>query len=96
MIAPRFSVGDRIVVDWRDAQHHCRTPYYLRGKTGQVEAVQGWYPDPEKLAYYQPGLPKRYLYRVSFDQKHVWSDYDGVSGDEVFADIFEHWLTKAD
>lgn len=95
MIEPQFSVGDRVVVDWRDAPHHCRTPYYLRGKTGLVEALQGQYRDPEKLAYHQPGLPMKYLYRVRFDQAHVWGDYDGAAGDLLLADIFEHWLTAA-
>lgn len=92
MTEPRFAPGDRVVVDTRAANHHCRTPYYLRGKTGVVEKVRGRYRDPEKLAYHQPGLPTRYLYCVRFDQPSIWTAYPEYGKDELTADIFEHWL----
>lgn len=92
MIRPKFAVGDRVTVPVRDARHHCRTPYYLRGKTGRIEAIQGLYRDPEKLAYHQPGIPMKYLYRVGFDQKHVWNEYAGAAQDRLLVDVFEHWL----
>ena len=40
----------------RPALGHCRTPWYLRGKTGVVAAVQGRFRNPELLAYHKPGL----------------------------------------
>lgn len=80
------------MVDTRPANHHCRTPYYLRGKAGIVEKVRGRYRDPEKLAYHQPGLPMHYLYCVRFDQAKIWDGYPGQQEDELTADIFEHWL----
>lgn len=92
MTAPRFAPGDRVVVDTRAADHHCRTPYYLRGQSGVVERVHGQYRDPEKLAYHRPGLPKRYLYRVRFEQAAIWPDYAAGGRDILAADIFEHWL----
>ena len=66
MIDPRFVPGDRVCVDTRPAEHHCRTPFYLRGKTGIVEAIHGRFRDPEKLAYHRSGLPARFLYRVCY------------------------------
>ena len=71
---------------------HRRTPYYIRGKVGEIERVCGEFPNPEELAYGFDGLPKKTLYRVRFRQKDVWSDYSGPTEDTVDVDIFEHWL----
>lgn len=95
MTSPRYSTGDRVRIDDRAVTGHCRTPLYLRGHTGVVEEVHGRYRNPEVLAYHRPGLPMKYLYRVRFDQREVWADYDGDGGDDLVADIYEHWLTDA-
>ncbi len=94
MIEPRFATGDRVRVDTRPAKGHCRAPFYLRGRTGVVEAIHGRYRDPEQLAYHRPGLPMRFLYRVRFDQPSVWGREAENSTDAVVADLFEHWLTR--
>jgi nitrile hydratase len=73
---------------------HCRTPYYLRGKTGTIEANLGAFLNPEELAYHKSGLPKKVLYRVRFDQKHLWPRYPAAR-DTLVADIYEHWLEPA-
>ncbi len=87
----KFKAGDRVVVDARDHEGHCRTPTYLRGRTGRVRELIGEFRNPEELAYYKDaGLQP--LYDVVFDWKDVW----GVeSPDEVAADIYEHWLKPA-
>lgn len=85
-----FRVGDRVRVSKRSAQGHCRTPWYLRGKSGVVCGVQGAYRDPEKLAYHLPGLPARQLYKVRFALTDIWGT--GGSQDGLEADIYEHWL----
>jgi nitrile hydratase len=64
----RFAPGQTVRVAERPAIGHCRTPWYLRGKTGVVASVQGTFRDPEKLAYHKPGLPRRVLYKVRFEQ----------------------------
>ncbi len=87
----RFKPGDVVRVAARDHDGHCRTPIYLRGKTGRVREVLGIYANPETLDYYKDAeaLP---LYDVVFDWKEVW----GVESiDEVAADIYEHWLQPA-
>ncbi len=94
MIEPRFAPGDRVQVDTRPAEGHCRTPFYLRGKTGMVEAVHGRFRDPGQLARHRPGLPMRFLYRVRFDQPSVWGEAAENPADAVVADLFEHWLTS--
>jgi nitrile hydratase len=76
----------------RTALGHCRTPWYLRGKTGVIASVHGTFRDPETLAYHKPGLPAVTLYKVRFRQRELWQRYGGPSGDELEVDIYEPWL----
>jgi nitrile hydratase len=89
---PAFTSGDRVRVRKVDAPGHIRTPHYIRGKSGVVERFVGYFRNPEELAYGRSGEPKCALYRVRFEQKHVWPDYDGAAADTVDIDIYEHWL----
>jgi nitrile hydratase subunit beta len=91
-IASTFAPGDAVRVAARPALGHCRTPWYLRGKTGVVAAVHGAFRNPELLAYHRPGLPARTLYKVRFKQGDLWGRYAGPAGDHLEADIYEHWL----
>ena len=93
--ARRFNVGDRVRVKRSFRPGHIRTPYYIRGKHGIVERVCGAFPNPEELAYGFDGEPKRVLYRVRFQQKDVWPDYEGAQRDGIEMEIYEHWLDKA-
>ncbi len=89
MAEPAFGPGAQVRVRTMRPTGHCRTPFYLRGRSGVVVGFVGRYHDPEKLAYHRPGLPLRALYRVRFD--HL--DPEGrPSADEIVADIYEHWL----
>jgi nitrile hydratase len=91
----RFKAGDAVRIADRPALGHCRTPWYLRGRTGIVAGVQGAFHDPERLAYHKPGLPLQVLYKVRLRQAEVWPDYKGPAGDHLEADIFELWLEPA-
>ena len=71
---------------------HVRTPFFLRGREGVIEALAGEYPNPEELAYGRAGTPNRALYRVLFRQSDLWPGYRGATRDSLIADIFEHWL----
>jgi nitrile hydratase subunit beta len=89
----RFAPGDAVIVDDRVVMGHCRTPAYLRGKTGVVAEVLGQFRDPERLAYHRPGWPAQVLYKVRFAQSHVWNgNYRGPANDSLEADIYEDWL----
>lgn len=99
-MSARFKAGDRVRVDDRDAadgprKPHLRTPFYIRGKTGRIERVCGEFGNPELLAYGGDGRPKQTLYRVRFDQSHVWPDYTGPAHDKIDIEIYEHWLEGA-
>lgn len=89
---PRFFPGDRVRVNDRDHDGHCRTPTFLRGKTGWIDRCHGSFRNPEDLAYFRPGEPPLPLYAVRFRQADVWPDYRGGPNDTVAADIYEHWL----
>ncbi len=90
--AGRFIPGDKVRVAGRGALGHCRTPWYLRGKKGVIASIHGAFRDPERLAYHQPGLPAQVLYKVRFKQSDVWGGYHGSRGDQLEADIYDHWL----
>ena len=56
-MSDRFSPGDRVRVRADSTPGHIRTPVYIRGKRGVVRRIYGDFPNPEGLAYGQPGLP---------------------------------------
>jgi len=87
-----FQAGDHVRVRWAYAPGHCRTPYYVRGKSGVIERVLAAFPNPEELAYGRNGQPARVLYRVRFLQRDVWPDYAGPPEDSVDVEIYQHWL----
>lgn len=80
----------------RHEQGHVRTPGYLRGRRGRILEVVGAFPDPTMLARGELGLPYRMLYRVAFCAGDIWQDYAGPSGDEIIADLYEHWLEASE
>ena len=91
---PRFEPGDRVRVLSEERPGHVRTPGYVRGKAGRVEAVLGEFRNPESLAYGDSGLPQRPLYKVSFRQLDLWEGYPGPAEDELYMDIYEQWLER--
>ena len=94
-MSDNFVPGDAVKVIATHPPGHRRTPYYIRGKIGEIERVCGNFPNPEELAYGFDGLPKKTLYRVRFKQAHVWESYTGPESDTVDVDIYEHWLQPA-
>lgn len=90
----RYRPGQRVRVSARAHAGHHRTPAYLKGKRGVVERASGPFRNPEDLAYGGDGLPARPLYTVSFSQRQLWPNYEGLQGDRVEADLYEHWLEE--
>jgi nitrile hydratase len=91
----RYNVGDRVRIKRIYPPGHRRTPFYIRGKEGEIERICGAFPNPEELAYGFSGEPRKVLYRVRFAQKHVWPQYQGPAHDIIEMEIFEHWLEPA-
>ncbi len=91
----RFQPGDVVLVRNDDPPHHHRTPWYVMGKTGWIDAVYEPWPNPEEMAHGQHDAAKIPLYRVEFDQRDLWESYEGSERDRLVIDIFEHWLEPA-
>ena len=70
---------------------HVRTPYYLRGKTGEIERTLGPFPNPEQLAYGLEANPLP-LHRVRFKMRDVWGEDVNHPNDTIEAEIYAHWL----
>ena len=73
---------------------HVRAPFYLRGKTGEVEREIGSFKNPEQLAYGLPAQEKT-LYRVRFTMAELWGEAAETPTDTVDAEIYAHWLEEA-
>ncbi len=93
-VSARFEAGDVVRVRAAFPPGHVRTPFYTRGKRGEVVALAGRFADPEELAYGRPGTPAVPLYRVRFAQAELWGSAEATA-DEVVVDLFEHWLEPA-
>lgn len=92
----RIIPGDRINVRSTSIDTHHRTPNYIKGKSGRVQALCGVFPDPESRAYGRSGRPERALYRVEFEMTELWGDkYGGPAGDTLLIDVYEQWLAPA-
>ena len=90
-----FQPGDivRVKDEWPEQAGpvHIRTPYYVRGVTGQVVRLLGSFPNPEDLAFARPA-EARPLYHVRFRKDAIWSE--AQPDDELQVEIFGHWLEK--
>ncbi len=93
-MSARFKPGDAVRVRPAFPPGHVRTPFYTRGKTGEVVSVAGHYRDPEELAYGRAGAPAKPLYRVRFAQVELWGAAEAPD-DDLLVDLFEHWLEPA-
>jgi nitrile hydratase subunit beta len=89
-----FEPGDWVRVRAADKPGHMRTPAYLKGRAGRIEALLGEFRNPEDLAYGLSGEPERPLYKVEFMQTDVWDGYEGSDSDRLYADVYQHWLER--
>ncbi len=91
-----FAPGMTVRVKAGETPGHVRTPYYLRGQTGQVQRLLGTFPNPEDCAVHKSGLPAKRLYQVLFPVHAVFPGQAVAAADDtILADIYEHWLEPA-
>lgn len=96
MVGEKFEHGQMVRVRPDDHPGHHRTPWYIKGKTGRIDAIYEPWPNPEVMAYGRRNEPKITVYRVEFDQTDLWGSYAGPDRDRLVVDIFEHWLEPAE
>lgn len=89
-----FKPGDAVRVRAAFPPGHVRTPFYTRGRTGEVVELAGRFRDPEELAYGRSGEPAVALYRVRFSPVELWGAVEAPQ-DELVVDLYEHWLEPA-
>lgn len=88
------SAGTKVRVKTMTPPGHIRAPFYLRGKTGEIERILGRFKNPEQLAYGLPAAEKT-LYRVRFSMAELWGDAADNPTDTLDAEIYDHWLEEA-
>ena len=90
-----FRAGDAVTVRSSEVDHHHRTPWFVKGKSGKVLRVHGAFLNPESRAHGGDGLPRRRLFQVEFQQRDLWGPrYRGSADDVLLVDLFEHWLER--
>ena len=92
---PAFAVGDLVVVKDETPPNHHRTPWYIKGRQGVVVEFIGMYVNSETRAHGADGLPTLPMYRVEFEQTHLWPNYSESPTDKLWIDLYEHWLISA-
>lgn len=87
-----FKIGEKIIVESRKSEGHCRTPSYIRGKKGIIERICGKFPNPEQIAKCHKDPEVITLYRCQFYLTDVFDNYKGKNTDTIELEIYEHWL----
>ncbi|HSK40536.1 MAG TPA: nitrile hydratase subunit beta [Arenibaculum sp.] len=91
--APRFRVGEQVLVRDVNTPRHTRVPRYCRGRIGVVERDRGVFVFPDTNAH---GLGERpqHCYTVRFAARSLWGD--GASPrDCVHVDLWDDHLEAA-
>lgn len=93
--APRFAVGDAVVVRELPVIFYTRTPEYVRGARGEIAAVAYESPAAEDETWDRPDATPEWFYVVRFSLAELFDDYTGTDTDTLHTEIPEHWLKEA-
>lgn len=94
--APRFAVGDRVLVRDLPTLFYTRTQEYLRGNPATVVKVSYESPIPEDEAFDREDQKPEWFYILRFAMTDLWDPYAGCPGDTLQAEISEPWLESLD
>ena len=92
---PKFTVGDAVVVRELPVLFYTRTPEYVRGARGQIDAVAYESPAPEDETWDIPDATPEWFYVVRFSMAELWNDFNGPSTDTLRTEIPERWIEAA-
>jgi nitrile hydratase beta subunit len=91
--APRFAVGDPVVVREWHPLGHTRAPRYVQGKRGEVVRLDGASSVPDVEAHSDRRRVEP-TYSVRFTSRDLWGD-GGADGEVVHVDLWEGYLEPA-
>ncbi|MCV7422641.1 nitrile hydratase subunit beta [Mycobacterium yunnanensis] len=94
--APKFAVGDRVLVRELPVLFYTRTPEYVRGATGEIAAVAYESPAAEDETWDIPDAKPEWFYVVQFTMAELWDDFNGPAADTLRTEIPERWLLAAE
>src|SRR5262249_10357744 len=93
---PLFKAGDAVKIAVRFPIGHYRTPTYIRGKHGRVEAViEPRAVNNEDERFGRNAALERYYYRIAIPLTEVWPNYAGSPHDGLRIEVFETWLERS-
>lgn len=93
--APKFAVGDKVVVRDLPVLLYTRTQEYVRGATGEIAVVSYESPAAEDEAWDGPDQRPEWFYIVRFNLSELWHGYTGPGNDTLQTEIPERWLESA-
>jgi hypothetical protein len=91
----KFKVGDPVVVRELPVIFYTRTPEYVRGAKGEIEAVAYESPAPEDETWDRVAKAE-WFYVVKFNMSELFYGYTGTDHDVISTEIPEHWLERAE
>ena len=89
-VAPRFRVGDRVVVRNLHPAGHTRVPRYVRGKTGIVDRDHGVFVFPDTSAHGQGDKPQ-HVYCVRFAARELWGS-SASERETLYIDLWDDYM----
>jgi len=94
--APKFNVGDKVVVRELPVLLYTRTQEYVRGATGEVAVVSYESPAAEDETWDGADQQPEWFYIVRFNLSELWHGYTGPDNDTLQTEIPERWLELAE
>lgn len=92
-VAPRFAIGDKVIVRNEHPTGHTRVPRYTRGHRGIIQKHHGVHVFEDHVSEGEdPG--QQHLYTVTFTGPELWGQR-GVANDRINADLWEIHLEPA-
>jgi len=89
-VAPRFSVGNLVVVKNIQPTTHTRLPGYVRGKHGVIVRDHGVFAFPDTHAH-GLGEKPQHCYSVRFTARELWGPA-ASDRDSLLVDLFDDYM----
>lgn len=92
-VAPRFRVGDRVIVRNAHIEAYTRSPRYVRGKLGVIHADHGAFAFADTMGR-GLGEHAQHVYAVRFTARELWGT-TASERDTLHIDLYDDHLDPA-